>query len=102
LAKHQAAKNACAEKLISRAVSIRSVDQAAEVESFASVFQKYVIFLAHPASDQEGRFAIVTDVGCGMRWTRALRETSAADADGKVVWSWPPTLGSSSRMMICE
>ena len=25
---------------------------------------------------QEGRFAIVTDVGCGMRWTRACRKTN--------------------------
>jgi len=35
----------------------------------------------------EGRFAIVTDVGSGMRWTRGLRETSAADADGEGAWS---------------
>src|SRR5882672_11898574 len=32
-------------------------------------------------------FAIVTDVGYGMRWTRERRETSAAHADGEVVWS---------------
>jgi len=31
----------------------------------------------HP---HEGRFAIVTDVGCGMRWTRELRETNASVA----------------------
>jgi hypothetical protein len=36
---------------------------------------------------QEGRIAIVTDVGHGMRWTRERRETSAAHADGEVVWS---------------
>jgi hypothetical protein len=36
---------------------------------------------------QEGRFAIVTDVGCGMRWTRWRRKTSGAGADGEVVWS---------------
>jgi hypothetical protein len=36
---------------------------------------------------QEGRIAIVTDVGSGMRWTRRPRETSAADADGQGVWS---------------
>ena len=35
----------------------------------------------------EGRFAIVTDVGRGMRWTRRRRKTSGASADGKVVWS---------------
>jgi hypothetical protein len=36
---------------------------------------------------QEGRFAIVTDVGSGMRWTRLLHTTSVAGADGKSVWS---------------
>lgn len=35
----------------------------------------------------EGRFAIVTNVGQGMRWTRAARLTKCADADGEVVWS---------------
>jgi hypothetical protein len=30
----------------------------------------------------EGRIAIVTDVGSGMRWTHRLRETSVAGADG--------------------
>jgi hypothetical protein len=35
----------------------------------------------------EGRFAIVTDVGGGMRWTRAAPLTNGADADGEVVWS---------------
>jgi hypothetical protein len=30
-------------------------------------------FFARPAPDQEGRFAIVTNVGCGMRWTRRYR-----------------------------
>jgi hypothetical protein len=35
----------------------------------------------------EGRFAIVTDVGFGMRWTRRLQGTNEADAHGEVVWS---------------
>jgi hypothetical protein len=35
----------------------------------------------------EGRFAIVTDVGCGMRWTRLAQLTSARLADGEVVRS---------------
>ena len=30
------------------------------------------------------------DVGCGMRWTRAARETNAPTADGEVVWSRYP------------
>jgi hypothetical protein len=36
---------------------------------------------------QEGRIAIVTDVGSGMRWTLMVRETNAPDADGEGVWS---------------
>ena len=28
---------------------------------------------AYPAPGHKGRFAIVTDVGCGMRWTRQRR-----------------------------
>jgi len=35
----------------------------------------------------KGRFAIVTSVGRGMRWTYWCRQTSDADADGEVVWS---------------
>ena len=34
----------------------------------------------------EGRIAIVTDVGSGMRWTRAALLTRAFFADGEVVW----------------
>jgi hypothetical protein len=32
----------------------------------------------------------------GMRWTRKLRLTSVADADGEVVWSWRPDAGVKS------
>jgi hypothetical protein len=42
---------------------------------------------ARPVADQEGRFAIVTNVGHGMRWTRWRRKTGDANADGEVVWS---------------
>jgi hypothetical protein len=35
----------------------------------------------------EGRFAIVTSVGFGMRWTRLRAGRSARLADGEVVWS---------------
>ena len=34
----------------------------------------------------EGRFAIVTDVGRGKRWTRVAQKTNAREADGEVVW----------------
>src|ERR1700730_13338095 len=47
-----------------------------------------------PALDKEGRFAVVTNVGCGMRWTRRRRKTGGAFADGEVVWSWRPDAGA--------
>ena len=31
-----------------------------------------------------------------MRWTRMLRETNVAEADGEIVWSWPPDAGVKS------
>jgi hypothetical protein len=48
---------------------------------------------------REGRFAIVTDVGGGMRWTRgaerySLARTSGAVGDGEVVWSWRSEAGA--------
>jgi hypothetical protein len=42
---------------------------------------------ARPVADQEGRIAIVTNVGHGMRWTRCRQLTSDDAADGEVVWS---------------
>jgi hypothetical protein len=35
----------------------------------------------------EGRFAIVTNVGYGMRWTQMVPKTRALFADGEVAWS---------------
>jgi hypothetical protein len=32
-----------------------------------------------------------------MRWTREQRLTSAADADGEVVWFWRPDAGAKRR-----
>jgi len=45
----------------------------------------YLPAIPHP---QGGAFRpIVTIVGHGMRWTQGRRETSAAGADGEIVWS---------------
>jgi hypothetical protein len=44
-------------------------------------------------SPPEGRFAIVTDVGSGMRWTCWLRKTGATGADGEIARSWHPDAG---------
>jgi len=44
-------------------------------------------FLPAVSFPQEGRFAVVTDVESGMRWTQWCRETSDTEADGEGVWS---------------
>jgi hypothetical protein len=54
---------------------------------------------------QEGRFAVVTDVGSGMRWTRRCHaresvRTNDAEADGEDVWSWCPDAGIKSAEAI--
>jgi uncharacterized Zn-binding protein involved in type VI secretion len=51
--------------------------------------RKSVYIHGHPAS-QEGRFAVVTDVGAGCDGrssTACNARTNGADADGEVVWS---------------
>ena len=50
-------------------------------------FSERCAYLPHIPIPQEGRLAIVTDVGSGMRWTRGLRLTGVAGADGEIVWS---------------
>ncbi len=45
---------------------------------------------------KEGRFAVVTDVGSGMRWTRELRKTNASvTRTEKSCGSGAPTLALS-------
>ena len=44
-----------------------------------------ISFASRP--NTKGRFAIVTNVGQGMRWTRVALLTRALSADGEVVWS---------------
>jgi hypothetical protein len=65
--------------------------------AFASI--RWLLPLIPPQS--EGRIAIVTDVGSGMRWTRWCRQTSDVDADGEVVWSWRPLAGVKLATMLC-
>jgi len=48
-----------------------------------------------PPPLKEGRFAIVTNVeaGCDCRDQRvacSFMRTNALNADGEIVWSWPP------------
>jgi hypothetical protein len=58
-------------------------------------FSEFDISLPHPASSQRGVRAIVTIREVGMRWpcrvaARIRAPTNNIDADGEVVWSWPP------------
>jgi hypothetical protein len=50
------------------------------------VWRKSVAY-ARRLVPKEGRLAIVTDVGNGMRWTLMARLTKRAEADGEVVWA---------------
>ena len=60
-----------------------------------SPLQKYFCFrvtqITSPSpaipAHTKGRFAIVTDVGFGMRWTRHVKRRMTLRADGEVVWS---------------
>jgi hypothetical protein len=68
-------------------------------ENLASVFQK-MCFGRASRLDEEGRIAIVTTrgAGCDGRFGDAQRSfirTSGAEADGEVVWSWPPDAEAS-------
>ena len=54
-----------------------------------------------PAPLKEGRFAIVTNVGCGMRWTLLVRQTSVSKADGEVAWFWHPGADAKLATMLC-
>jgi hypothetical protein len=54
---------------------------------FASRFDQITFLISAIPSHTEGRFAIVTDVGGGMRWTLTVPKTRALNADGEVVWS---------------
>ena len=67
------------------------------VEKYFALSEDGITCMPHPVPHpSEGRIAIVTDVGCGMRWTLWLRETSATEADGKDAWSWHPDAGVKS------
>jgi hypothetical protein len=57
-------------------------------------FSENHAFLAAVPFPYEGRFAIVTSVGSGMRWTRSDCKTCNADPYGKSVWSWHPWAGA--------
>ena len=61
------------------------------VQSFVQKYSAFAVGqitdLNSPVSPDERGVAHVTNAG-KMRWTRKLRLTSVADADGEVVWSW--------------
>jgi len=69
------------------------VQSCIEKYSACAVGQIRSTYSAVPRS-QEGRFAIVTNVECGMRWTQWHRETNDVVADGEVVWFWRPDAGA--------
>src|SRR5436309_3975912 len=47
---------------------------------------KQITSLVAPSRPNEGRLAIVTNVGHGMRWTLMVLLTNSTEPDGEVVW----------------
>jgi hypothetical protein len=65
----------------------------------ASRFGRNSFIDSNVPAHQEGRIAIVTDVGQGMRWTRQRQaqifaRTNDAATYGEVVWSWRSDAGA--------
>jgi len=65
----------------------RNLCQASFAKIFLFRFSEMHDYVSASRCRKEGRIAIVTDVGSGMRWTCWRRETNAAGADGEVVLS---------------
>jgi hypothetical protein len=61
--------------------------QSALQKYFRSRLPQIKIISAAVSSHQEGRLAIVTDVGNEMQWTLMRRGRTAREADDEVVWS---------------
>ena len=70
--------------------------QAFAAKIFYFRFSEICGYLRAFRADYEGRFAVVTSVGCGMRWTLRHRLTSEAKADGEIVRSRSPDAGIKS------
>jgi hypothetical protein len=67
--------------------ALTASDQISEFQKFRLHPDAYQLYMLAIPSHREGRFAIVTDVGGGMRWTLMVLLTRAPDADGEDVWS---------------
>ncbi|WP_315796265.1 hypothetical protein [Bradyrhizobium sp. SZCCHNRI3043] len=73
----------------------------------SSIFPNFMVVYPHPASIEEGRFAVVTSVGGGERWPvgaqRAYRErTNAIGRTMKSYGPGAPMLASSSQQMLAH
>jgi hypothetical protein len=82
---------------LNRFKPIPPVQSSAKKYSASALPQIKFISIAVPPP-HEGRFAIVTDVGGGMRWTQgaerqSLARTSGGLGDGEIVWSWRSEAG---------
>ena len=74
------------------AILLRWINAMLPVQSplqkyFRSLLMQITCLSSAIPAHTKGRFAIVTDVGQGMRWTQAAPQTRALAADGEVVWS---------------
>jgi hypothetical protein len=72
---------------------------------FSSFFFSEIVYTRRRPASHEGRFAIVTNVGCGMRWARRvaawfIHADEHPYAHGEVVWSWRPEAGAKSALAV--
>jgi hypothetical protein len=62
----------CARNDVARVVRIPAMRKLPVVHIFACAVGQITTIIPRVSLPQEGRFAIVTDVGSGMRWTRRV------------------------------
>jgi hypothetical protein len=72
--------------------AFRQIPRSAAMQKYFSFFFSEIMFIYRcPALDPEGRFAIVMNVGCGMRWACRVAAWSPCGrttrCDGEIVRS---------------
>jgi hypothetical protein len=73
---------------LSKPIKVIPSVQSRLQKDFASRLAQITPVSAAVSAFHEGRIAIVTDAGLGMRWTwRRATDECAHAADGEVVWS---------------
>jgi hypothetical protein len=91
-----ALKNTLTKNRICRTNSIRFYPSRYAVKNISLLVCSERCFLLLIPPHTEGRTRRHDTLSCGLRWTWKLRQTSAAAADGEVVWFWRSEAGAKS------